>query len=84
LQSKQKAEVRADDTDCLNFTSNDYNALAASDEMIACAKKSLDERGYGMASAPLMSGQQDIHKLLEDELAEFHGTDKAVVYPSGY
>ena len=52
--------------------------------MIACAKKSLDERGYGMASAPLMSGYQDIHKCLEEELSEFHGTDKTIVYPSGY
>jgi glycine C-acetyltransferase len=52
--------------------------------MIECAKKTLDERGYGMASAPLMCGQQDIHKALEEELAAFHGTEKAVIFPSGY
>ena len=52
--------------------------------MIECAKKTLDERGFGMASAPLMSGQQDLHKLLEQDLSDFHGTDKTVIFPSGY
>ena len=52
--------------------------------MIETGKKTLDDRGFGMASAPLMCGQQDIHKLLEEELAEFHGTERAVIYPSGY
>ena len=42
--------------DLINLTSNDYNALCNAPEMIARAKKTLDERGYGMASAPLMSG----------------------------
>ena len=37
-----------------------------------------------MASAPLMCGQSDIHMKLEEELAEFHGAEKGVIYPSGY
>jgi len=85
IASPQKSKVEVDGIkDSINFTSNDYNALASAPMMIECAKKTLEERGYGMASAPLMCGQQDIHRLLEKELAEFHGTDKAVLYPSGY
>lgn len=75
LHSPQRPKVKVDTHHALNFTSNDYNGFAGDEHMIEVAKKAIDKWGYGMASAPLMSGQSAPHMLLEEELAKFHGTE---------
>ncbi|CAI2360331.1 unnamed protein product [Moneuplotes crassus] len=89
IHGKQKDVVVANDIEgkakrVINFCSNNYTGLAADDRIIAAAKRTLDTHGYGLSSAPLMCGFQDIHQQLERELSEFHGTDDTLLYPSGY
>ena len=67
-----------------NFCSNNYTGLASDPRIIEAAKKTLDTHGYGLSSAPLMCGFQDIHQVLERKLAAFHGTEDTLLYPSGY
>ena len=68
----------------INFCSNNYTGLAADDRIIEAARKTLDTHGYGLSSAPLMCGYQDIHQKLERMLTAFHGTQDTLLYPSGY
>lgn len=86
IHGKQKEVVVANESKdtVTNFCSNNYTGLAADDRIIEAAKKTLDTHGYGLSSAPLMCGFQDIHQKLERELAAFHGTEDTLLYPSGY
>lgn len=86
IHGKQKDIVVANEEKqtVINFCSNNYTGLAADDRIIAAAHRTLDTHGYGLSSAPLMCGYQDIHQKLERELTAFHGTEDTLLYPSGY
>ena len=64
----------------LNFCANNYLGLANNPRLIAAAKKAMDERGYGMSSVRFICGTQDLHKELERKIAEFFGTEDAILY----
>ena len=68
--------------DVLNFCANNYLGLADHPELIASAKRALDERGFGMASVRFICGTQDSHKQLEQKLAAFLGMEDAILYSS--
>ena len=66
----------------LNFCANNYLGLANHPDVIAAAKKALDDHGFGMASVRFICGTQDLHKSLERAIAEFFGTEDAILYSS--
>ena len=66
----------------LNFCANNYLGLANHPEIIAAAKKALDDHGFGMASVRFICGTQDLHKALERAISEFFGTDDTILYSS--
>ena len=68
--------------DVLNFCANNYLGLANNPEVIAAAKKALDDHGFGMASVRFICGTQDLHKQLESKISEFFGTDDTILYTS--
>lgn len=68
--------------DVLNFCANNYLGLADHPELIASAKRALDERGFGMASVRFICGTQDRHLVLERKLSEFLGTDDTILFSS--
>ncbi|NIM28954.1 MAG: glycine C-acetyltransferase [Gammaproteobacteria bacterium] len=79
----QGAAIRvADGGEVLNFCANNYLGLANHPEIIAAAKKALDDHGFGMASVRFICGTQDLHKSLEGSIAEFFGTEDAILYTS--
>ena len=59
----------------LNFCANNYLGLADNPELIAAAKESLDEFGFGMASVRFICGTQTIHRQLEQKIAHWLGYD---------
>ena len=64
----------------LNFCANNYLGLADHPEVIAAAHRALDDHGFGLASVRFICGTQDLHKELERKIADFHGTDDAILY----
>jgi glycine C-acetyltransferase len=66
----------------LNFCANNYLGLADHPDVTAAARRALDEWGFGMASVRFICGTQAIHKRLERRLAEFLGTEDAILYSS--
>lgn len=66
----------------LNFCANNYLGLANHPELIAAAKRGLDEHGFGMASVRFICGTQDIHKTLEAKLSTFLGMEDTILYSS--
>lgn len=64
----------------INFCANNYLGLADNKELIEAAKQRMDERGYGMSSVRFICGTQDTHKQLERAIADYFGTDDAILY----
>eukprot|EP00494_Astrolonche_serrata_P006604 UN06628 len=46
------------------------------------AKDAIDSHGFGLASVRFICGTQDNHKVLEEKIAKFHGTEDCILYPS--
>lgn len=70
----------------VNFGSNDYLGVAAdySADMTSCTGYLGKEILGGAGSSPLVCGFSPLHARLADELAQFEGTESAVLYPSGF
>ena len=66
----------------LNFCANNYLGLSSHPDVVAAAKRTLDERGFGMSSVRFICGTQDLHRRLEAALAGFFGFEEAVLYGS--
>lgn len=68
----------------INFSSNDYLGLANHPEVVATFKMAVDKYGVGSGSAHLICGHSRAHHALEEELAEFSGREKALLFSTGY
>ncbi|MPT14207.1 MAG: glycine C-acetyltransferase [Microbacterium sp.] len=82
IRGPQRAEITADGAEVLNFCANNYLGLADDPRILAAARTALDEWGYGLASVRFICGTQEQHLELERRLADFLGTDDAILYSS--
>ncbi len=80
--SPQGARIKVKEGEVLNLCANNYLGLADDPELIAAAKKALDERGHGLSSVRFICGTQDIHKELERRISEFLRTEDTILYSS--
>jgi len=81
ITSPQSAEIElADGRRVLNFCANNYLGLADHPAVIQAAKDALDSHGFGVASVRFICGTQDLHKQLERRIADFFGTEDAILY----
>ena len=72
IVSSQGAHVLlADGREVLNMCANNYLGLGNHPRLIEAAKKTYDEKGYGLASVRFICGTQDIHKQLEKKISDF-------------
>jgi glycine C-acetyltransferase len=82
LTSPQSAHVSTRRAEALNFCANNYLGLADDPRVVAAARTALEEWGFGMASVRFICGTQELHTELERRLAEFLGTEAAILYSS--
>ena len=81
IVSSQDAVIKLDSgKEVLNFCANNYLGLSNHPELIAAAKSSLDSYGYGMSSVRFICGTTDLHKVLEQKIANFFGTEDTILY----
>ncbi len=64
--------------------SNSYLNLSTHSQVVEGAMRALEKFGYGMGAVSNYAGITDIHKELEGRIADFYGTEDAIVFPSGY
>ena len=64
----------------INFCANNYLGLSSHPEVIKAAKDTMDTHGFGMSSVRFICGTQDIHKELEQKIADFYGTEDTILY----
>ncbi len=85
IVSPQGAEIELDSGQkVLNFCANNYLGLSNHPELIAAAKEGLDSHGYGMSSVRFICGTTDIHKELEQKIADFFGTEDTILYAAAF
>ncbi len=82
LTSPQSAHVTTGSGAALNFCANNYLGLADHPDVVAAARDALDDWGFGMASVRFICGTQSQHRDLERAIAEFSGTEDAILFPS--
>ncbi len=84
ITSEQGAEIIVNASTVLNFCANNYLGLSSHPDVVAAAKKYIDNRGYGLSSVRFICGTQDIHKELEQKLASFLGTEDTILYAAAF
>ncbi|MBI9067180.1 MAG: glycine C-acetyltransferase [Salinivirgaceae bacterium] len=81
IVSPQGAEIKVSSgKKVLNFCANNYLGLSNNPQLIDAAKKALDTHGYGMSSVRFICGTSNVHKELEQKIAEFFGTEDTILY----
>ncbi|MGB6036764.1 MAG: glycine C-acetyltransferase [Cryomorphaceae bacterium] len=81
ITSEQGAEITLSTGEkVLNFCSNNYLGLSSHPDVVKAAKDTLDNRGFGMSSVRFICGTQDIHKELEQKIADFHQMEDTILY----
>ncbi|MEJ2091732.1 MAG: 8-amino-7-oxononanoate synthase [Syntrophobacterales bacterium] len=76
--------VRVDGRVLLNLSSNDYLGLSQEPRLIAAAREAAARWGVGAGASRLVVGHLALHEEVEARLAEFKGTEAAVIFSTGY
>ncbi|MCK5869208.1 MAG: 8-amino-7-oxononanoate synthase [Methyloprofundus sp.] len=84
IDSAQGVYLRVDGRKLLNFCSNDYLGLANHPQVIESFKQAVDKYGVGSGSAHLVCGHGYEHHALEEELADFTGRERVLLFSTGY
>lgn len=85
ITSPQDAVIKiSTGEEVINFCANNYLGLSSHPEVIQAAKDTLDTHGFGMSSVRFICGTQDIHKELEQKIADFYGTEDTILYAAAF
>ncbi len=84
LDSPQQPRLVVDGRPMLSFCSNDYLGLAADERVAEAFCKGVERWGSGSGAAHLVTGHSRAHHALEEELADFTGRERALLFSSGY
>ncbi len=64
----------------LNFCANNYLGLADHPDLVDAAKSTMDAYGFGMASVRFICGTTDLHRKVEQHLADYLGYEDAILF----
>jgi len=84
INSKLNTSVELNNKNYLYFGGAGYYILQSNPEMIEAAVKAVTEFGIGSASSRTLTGTTNLLIKLENDIADFFGTQGAVYLPSGY
>ena len=76
--------IQIGDRELINLASNNYLGLATDARLVTAAKAALDSWGVGAGAVRTINGTLQLHLDLEAALADFKGTEAAIVYQSGF
>ncbi len=85
IVSPQQAEIKLNSgKEVINFCANNYLGLSNHPKLIKAAKDAMDTHGFGMSSVRFICGTTDLHKTLEQKIAEFFGTEDTILYAAAF
>ena len=85
ITSPQDAVIKiSTGEEVINFCANNYLGLSSHPDVIQAAKDAMDTHGFGMSSVRFICGTQDIHKELEQNIADFYQTEDTILYAAAF
>ncbi len=85
ILTPQGADIKVNNgQEVINFCANNYLGLSAHPEVLAAAKAAIDSHGFGLSSVRFICGTQDIHKELEQKIADFLQTEDTILYAAAF
>src|SRR6476620_891893 len=84
LEGPARPVVEMEGAPRIMLGSNNYLGLTADERVIAGAREALDRYGTGMTGSRLLNGTTALHVELEAELADWMGTEQAIVFTTGH
>jgi glycine C-acetyltransferase len=84
MAGAQSTQMSVDGREALLFAGSNYLDLAHHPEVVEAAAAAAREFGCAAGGSRLINGNLEIHQALESELAEFLGTEAALVFSTGY
>lgn len=84
VEGANGAEITIGGKNYINLSSNNYLGLATDVDLKKAAKDAIDSHGVGAGAVRTINGTLDLHRELEETLAQFKGTESAIAYQSGF
>lgn len=84
LTTGQDTQVVINGIDTVMIGSNNYLGLTSHPEVIKAGQDALQKYGSGCSGSRFLNGTLDIHRKLEDELAEFLHKEAVVTFSTGF
>lgn len=85
ITSAQGAEITLQTGEtALNFCANNYLGLASHPEIVKASQEIMNDWGFGLSSVRFICGTQQIHKVLENKVSEFLGTEDTILYCAAF
>src|SRR4051794_29837173 len=84
VEGPARPVVEMEGAERIMLGSNNYLGLTGDERVIAGAREALERFGTGLTGSRLLNGTTPLHLELERELAEWMGTDDAIVFTTGH
>ncbi|MCZ6638949.1 MAG: aminotransferase class I/II-fold pyridoxal phosphate-dependent enzyme, partial [Candidatus Dadabacteria bacterium] len=84
LETGQSPEVTISGKSYVLLGSNSYLGLSVDPKVVESAKLALEKYGTGSGGSRLVSGSSDLHRMLEEKIAQFKNTEASILFSSGY
>ncbi|MCZ6469334.1 MAG: aminotransferase class I/II-fold pyridoxal phosphate-dependent enzyme, partial [Candidatus Dadabacteria bacterium] len=84
LETGQSPEVTICGKSYVLLGSNSYLGLSVDPKVVESAKLALEKYGTGSGGSRLVSGSSDLHRMLEEKIAQFKNTEASILFSSGY
>jgi 8-amino-7-oxononanoate synthase len=84
LEPAHPTRLCIDGRELLNFSGNDYLGLRTHPALVAAARAAMGRFGLGAGASHLITGHSREHHALEEELADFTGRERALLFSTGY
>jgi len=84
LEGPARPVVEMEGAERIMLGSNNYLGLTGDERVIQGARDALDQYGTGLTGSRLLNGTTPLHLELEAEIADWMGTDDAIVFTTGH
>ncbi|RKQ33420.1 glycine C-acetyltransferase [Oceanobacillus halophilus] len=84
VQGANGPTIHIHDKEFINLSSNNYLGLATDERLKIAAMEAVEVYGVGSGAVRTINGTLDLHEKLEENLAQFKGTEAAIAYQSGF
>lgn len=84
LQGANGPIIKIDGKELINLSSNNYLGLATNERLINACIEATKKYGAGAGAVRTINGTLDIHRELEEKIAEFKHTEAAIAFQSGF